>query len=150
MLMHRHSRFYGLQKALLIDACNKEAGLVKGLGAFSRGTDTDGREGMPHTGEETALLGQRTRVGDHGKGIHLQTVVVVETEGFVLDDTTVELEARLLQAFTTARMTALEDWHIIFLCHLVDGVEKRQEILLGVDVLLAVGAQKNVLALLQA
>ena len=47
-------------------------------------------------------------------------------------------------------MAAVEDGHIVLLGHLVDGVEEAQEVLLRVDVLLAVGAQQDVLALLQA
>ena len=47
-------------------------------------------------------------------------------------------------------MARVQDRHIVFLCHLIDGVEKRQEILLGVDVLLAMGRQQNVFTFLQA
>ena len=106
--------------------------------------------GMADAGEEAALLGQGAAVAHHGKGVHLQAVVVVEAQGLVLDDARVQLEAACLQALAGTRMAAVEDGHVVLLGHLVDGVEERQEVLLGVDVLLAVGAQKNVLALLQA
>ena len=82
----------GLEEAVLVDAGNDEAGLVEGLGALGAGADADGGEGMPHAGEETALLRQGTTVTDHSEGVHLQAVVVVEAERLVLDDAAVELE----------------------------------------------------------
>ena len=47
-------------------------------------------------------------------------------------------------------MAGIQNWHIILLRHLVDGVEQREEVLLRVDVLLAVRRKKDVLTLLQA
>ena len=47
-------------------------------------------------------------------------------------------------------MTAVQDWHVILLRHLVDSREQRQEVLLRVDVLFTVSTQKDVLTLLQA
>ncbi len=46
-------------------------------------------------------------------------------------------------------MAAVEDRHIVLLRHLVDGRKKADEVLPGVDVLLAVGAQEEVFALLE-
>ena len=46
-------------------------------------------------------------------------------------------------------MTAIEDRHIVLLCHLVDRGEQRSEVLLRVDVLLTMGRQQDVLALFQ-
>ena len=66
----------------------------------------------------------------------------------MLDDALIELETACLQAFAAAGMAGVEDGHIVLLGHLVDGVEQAQEVLLGVNVLLAVGAQQDVLALL--
>ena len=57
----------------------------------------------------------------------------------MLDDTLVELEAAGCKAVAAARMTAVEDGHVVLLCHLVDGGEEGEEVLLGVDVLFAVG-----------
>ena len=45
-------------------------------------------------------------------------------------------------------MAGVEDGHIIFLGHLVDGGEETQEVLLGVNVLFAVGGEQDVFALL--
>ena len=104
---------------------------------------------MADGGEETALLGQRSGVRHYAEGVHLKAVVVVEAEGLVLDDARVKLEAAGLQALARARVAAIENRHIILLRHLVDCVEKRQEVLLRVDILLAMGAQKNVLPFLQ-
>ena len=47
-------------------------------------------------------------------------------------------------------MAGVENWHVVLLRHVVDGVEEREEVLLGVDVLLAVGGEEDILALLQA
>ena len=68
----------------------------------------------------------------------------------MLDDALVELEAACLQAFAAAGVAAVEDGHVVLLGHLVDGVEQAQEVLLSVYVLLAMCAQQDVLALLQA
>ena len=78
VLVHRHGRVHGLQQRLLVDAGDEEASLVEGLGALGGGADADGRERMPHRGEETALLRQGTGIRHHRKGVHLQTIVVME------------------------------------------------------------------------
>lgn len=48
---------------------------------------------MADAGEERGFLGKGSAIADDGEGVHLEAVVVVETEGLVLDDTWVELEA---------------------------------------------------------
>ena len=73
----------------------------------------------------------------------------MEAQGFVLDDARVKLEAAGLQALAAARMATVEDGHIVLLGHLVDGVEEGHEVLLGVNVLLAVGGEKNIILLQQ-
>ena len=60
----------------------------------------------------------------------------------------VELETALLQALATTRMTAVEYRHVVFLCHLIDGGEERQEVLLGVYILLTMGREQYVSAFL--
>ena len=141
---------YALQEALCIDAREDEAAFVESFRALGGGADADGWEGVADAGEEATLLGQGAGVGHHAKGVHLEAVVVVETEGFVLNDARVQLEARSLQALAGTRMAGIQNGHIVLLGHLVDGVKQRQKVLLGVDVLLAVGAQKNVLSFLKA
>ena len=47
-------------------------------------------------------------------------------------------------------MTAIQNWHIILLCHLVNGIEQRKEVLFGIDILFSVSTQQNVFTLLQA
>lgn len=83
----------GLQQGFLVDTCNDEVTLVDGLGALGRGTDADGGEGMADAGEERGFLGKGSAIADDGKGVHLEAVVVVETEGLMLNDARVELEA---------------------------------------------------------
>ncbi len=48
---------------------------------------------MADAGEERGFFGKGSAIADNGEGVHLETVVVVEAEGIVLDDTRVELEA---------------------------------------------------------
>ena len=140
----------GLQEALLVDAGDEEAGFVEGLGALGAGTDADGREGVTDAGEETAFLGEGAAVGDDGESVHLEAVVVVEAEGLVADDARVELESAGFQALAAAGVAAVEDGHVVFPGHGVDGAEEAEEVLLGVDVFFAVGAEEDVFALLQA
>ena len=145
-----HGRIHRLQQGFPVDAGDDEVALVQRLRTLSGGADADGRERMADGGEEAALLGQRAAIGHHCKGIHLQAVVVVKSEGLVLDDARIQLEAGGFQALAAAGVAAVEDGHVVLFCHTVDGVEEREEVLLRVDVFLAVGAQKDILALLQA
>ena len=68
----------------------------------------------------------------------------------MLDYSAVQLESRGSQAVTATGMATVKDRHIVFLGHLVDGGEKADEILFGVDVFLAMGGQQNILSLLEA
>ena len=144
----RDSNIDTLEQTLGVDSTQDEAAFVQGFGALGGGADADGREGMADGGEEGRLFGECTRVGHHCKGIHLETVVVMETQGVVADDARVKLEAGGFKALAGARVAAVEDGHVILLGHLIDGVEEGQEVLFRVDVLLPMGAQKDVLALL--
>ena len=56
----------------------------------------------------------------------------------MLDDTFVKLEARGSQTVAAAGVTAIEDRHVILLCHFVDSSKERKEVLLGVDILFSV------------
>ena len=93
VLAELYSSFYRLKEALLVNAGNDEVALVDGFGTFRGGADADSGEGMAYTGEEAAFFGQRAAVADYGKGIHLEAVVVVKTERFVLDNALIESEA---------------------------------------------------------
>ena len=68
----------------------------------------------------------------------------MEAERFLTDDTWVEDEAALLKAVTAAWVAAVEDRHVVFFCHFVDGCEKADEVLLGVDILLSMSTQQNI------
>lgn len=133
-----------------VDACQDETALVQGFGALRGGADTHRRKRVPHAGEKAALLGQSATVADHSEGVHLQAVVVVETQGLVLDHPLVQLEAGLLQTLFAAGMAAVQHGHIVLLRHFIDGSKKAHEILLRVDVLLPVGGKQNVLSLFQS
>lgn len=88
-----YSGVNGLEQGFLVDTSNDEVALVDGLGTLGRSTDADGGEGVADTGEERGFLGKGSAIADDGEGVHLEAVVVVETEGLMLDDTWVELEA---------------------------------------------------------
>ena len=147
--VHCHSRIDGLEQGAGVDAGDEEAGFVQGFGPFGRCADADGREGMADAGEKGGLLRQGAAIGDHRKGIHLQTIIVMEPQRLVLDNARVELEAGGFEAFAGARVAAVQDGHIVLRCHGVDGREEGEEVLFRVDVFLSVGAQKDVLTLLQ-
>ena len=140
----------GLQQALLGDAGECEARLVQRLGALGRGADANGRERAPNACKEAGLLGQGAGVGDHGEGVHLQAVVVVEAHGLVHAHARVKLEARGLQALAGARVAGVQDRHVVPLGQRVDRAEQAREVRLGVDVLLAVRGEQHVALGLQA
>ena len=83
----------GLEQPLFGDAGEREARLVQCLGALGGGADAHRRERMPDAREEAGLLGQGAGVGHHREGVHLQAVVVVETERFMLNHTSVKCKA---------------------------------------------------------
>lgn len=139
-----HRRIYGLQEALGVDTGNDEVPLVNGLGTFGTCADADGGEGMTYAGEEATFFGEGAAVADYGEGIHLEAVVIVETERLMLDDTFVELEPRGGKTVAASGVAAVEDGHVVILCHFVDGGEEREEVLLGVDVLFPVSRQKDI------
>lgn len=103
---------------------------------------------MSYRGEEGRFLRKGAAVADYCEGVHLKAVVVVESERLVLDYARVELEAAGCETVAAAWMAAIEDRHIILLSHSVDSIEQTEEVLLGVDVFLAVGAKQDVLSFL--
>lgn len=144
--VHCYGSVDGLQKRFFIDARKDEPCVVEALGALCRGADANSREGVADRGEEARFFGKRARVGNHGGGVHLKAVVVVEAERFMTDDAIVELEAGLLEAFAASRVATVENGHVIFLGNCINRVEQREEIFLGVDVFLAVGREQDVFA----
>lgn len=82
-----------LEQGFLIDTSYDEVALVDGFGTLGRGADANGGKGVADAGEERGFLGKGAAIADDGKSVHLETVVVVEAEGLMLDDTRVELEA---------------------------------------------------------
>lgn len=109
-----------LEKSFCVDTGEDEAGLVQRLRTFGGGADADGGERVPDRGEERRFLGERAGVGDDACRVHLQTVVIVESMGFVLNHTFVELEPGGFEAFSASRVAGIEDRHVIFFRHLID------------------------------
>ena len=118
------AEFYGcincLEERLFVDAGDDEVAFVDGFRALGGGANADGGEWVAHTGEEAAFFGECATIAHHSKGVHLKAVVVVETERIVLNHTFIELEARGCKAIAAAWVAAVEDWHVVFFCHLVD------------------------------
>lgn len=139
----------GLEEALLVDAGEDEARVVEALGALGAGANADSREGMTHGSEEARFLGERAGVGDNGGGVHLQAVVIMEAERLMAYHARVKLEAALLEAFAAARVAAIEDGHVVLTRDSVDCVEQAQEVLLSVDIFLAVRAEQDIFALFE-
>ena len=148
--VHRDGGVNGLQEGLFVDAGDEEAGLVKRFGAFGAGADADCREGVADACEEGAFFGKRATVAHDDECVHLQAVVIVESERFVLNHALVELEAACGKAVTAARVATVQNRHVVLFGHLVDGDKETVEVLFGVDIFFAVGTQQNVLALGEA
>ena len=100
--------------------------------------------------KDGAFFGKRAAVAHDGECIHLQAAVVMESERFVLNHALVELEARGGKAVTAARVTAVQNRHIVLFGHFVDGGKEAREVLFCVDVFFAVGAEQNALAFFEA
>ncbi len=148
--VHRDCGVNGLQEGLFVDAGDEEASLVKRFGAFRAGADADCRERVADACEEGAFFGECAAVAYDGESVHLQAVVVVESERFVLNHAPVKFEARGGKAVTAARVATVQNRHVVLFGHLVDGGKEAREVLLGIDVFFAVGAEQNVLALFEA
>ena len=138
-----------MQERLFVDSRNKEASLVKRFGAFRASANANCRERVADAREEGAFFGQGAAVTHDGKRIHLQAIVVMETERFMLNHALVELEARCGETITAARVAAVQNRHVVLLGHLVDGGKEAREVLLGINILFAVGAEQNVLTLFE-
>ena len=69
----------------------------------------------------------------------------METKGFVLNDSLIKLETTGFEALAAAGMATVEDGHVVFLSHGVDGIEEAEEVLLRVDVFLTMRTEQYVL-----
>ena len=107
-----------LEESLGVYAGEHEATFVKRLWTLSRCADANGREGMALAGKEAGFLRQGATVADHAECIHLQAVVVVEAERFMLNHATVKFETAGLETLTATWMATVQDWHVVLLCHL--------------------------------
>ncbi len=101
---------------------------------------------MPDRGEEGGFLGKRAGIRHDACGVHLQTVVIVESEGFVLNHTAVELESGGFEAFPASRVAGIQDRHIVSFRHPIDRGEETDEISVVVDVFFAVSGKQNIFA----
>ena len=93
ILVHFYCEIDTLEESLSVDARENEAAFVECFGTLGRGTDADGCKRMTYGGEETAFLWKCTRVRNDRKGIHLETVVVMEAKRLLNLYARIELEA---------------------------------------------------------
>jgi hypothetical protein len=92
VLNKAYSKIDTLKEAYGINAAENKTALVKRLGTLSARTDAHSREGMPDRGKERTLLRERTTIRYHRKSVHLQTIVVVESQRLMLNHAFVKLE----------------------------------------------------------
>lgn len=93
-----------LEEAFFVYAGDDEVAFVDGFGPFGGCADADGRERVADAREKRALLRECTAVTHYGEGVHLQAVVVMESERFVLYDTGIKLKAACCEPVTAAGM----------------------------------------------
>lgn len=134
-----HSGIDCLEQRLGVDAGNDEISLVNSFRTLRAGTDADSREWMSYTREETAFFRESTAVAYYCKGIHLQTVVVMEPKRLVLNHAGIKLESTGGKTVAATGMTTVEYRHIIFLSHCIDGIKETEKVLLRIDILFSVG-----------
>ena len=99
---------------------------------------------MPNRTEETALLRQRTGIRNHAEGIHLQAVIIQESQRLMPNHSWVQLKAGGLQAFPRPRVAGIQNRHVVLLCHIVDRSKQREIVLLRVNILFPVGREKDI------
>ena len=147
---HLNRGIDGLKQSFRVDAGEDEACLVERLGAFGGGADADGGERVSDRGEERGFLGERAGIGHDTGGVHLQAVVIVESERFVLNYAAVELESRGFEAFSASRVAGIQNRHVVFFRHPIDCCEEAEEISVIVDIFLTVRGEQDVFAFFKA
>lgn len=94
--VHFHGQVYCLEQRVFVNSGEDEVAFVEGFRAFSGSTYAHGGNGITDTKEERGFFWEGAGVTDYGESIHLQVIIVVETEGFVSYYARVEFEATLL------------------------------------------------------
>jgi len=61
----------------------------------------------------------------------------------------IKFETTLYKTVTTTWMTTIKNRHVILLCHTVDSIEERHEVLFGVDIFLTMSREQNIFSFLQ-
>ena len=109
-----------LKQAFRVDAGEDEACLIKCFGTFCGGADADGGERVSDRGKERGFLWKRARIGHDTSGVHLEAVIIVKSERFVLDHAAVEFETGEFEAFSASGVAGIEDRHVVLFRHLID------------------------------
>ena len=139
-----------LKQSFRVDAGEDEACLVQCLGTFRGGADADGGERMRDRGEERGFFWKRAGIGHNTRGVHLQAVVVVESERLMLNHAAVELKPGGFEAFSASRMAGIQDRHVILFRHPVNRGEKAEEVSVVINVFFAMSREEDVFAFFEA
>ena len=73
----------------------------------------------------------------------------MESERLMSDYSLIKLESACLKTVSASRMTGIKDRHVVFFCHFVNCGEETCKVLLGINILLSVSREKDVLSLLK-
>lgn len=138
--LHPDGHLDGLDNGVGGDGADYEHAAVDGLLPLGRCAHRNRREV-----EYGALFGKGAAVAHHAEGIHLQFVVVKESERFVKHHVPVKTELPLFDRLAGTWMTGIDDRHSVGLGEPVDRLHQRDEVGLDIDVFLTVGGEKNVL-----
>ena len=73
----------------------------------------------------------------------------MEAKRLMLNNPFIKFETTLYKTVTTTWMTTIKNRHVILLCHTVDSIEERHEVLFGVDIFLTMSREQNIFSFLQ-
>ena len=113
---HGDRHIQSLGDILRRDAPHHDGAFVQDLGSFCARSDEYSCEV-----EHRRFLTQCATIGEHTVGVHLQLVVVKETEGLEASDMRVKHEVPLLDELPAPRMGAVDDRHLVLFCYIIKG-----------------------------
>ena len=77
-----------------------KASFIQRFGAFRRSPDANCRERFPYTRKERTFFGKSTTIGYYRKGVHLQFIVVVESQRLVAYYPAIKLKSTLVKTIS--------------------------------------------------
>ena len=137
--LHGTAKLNGLDDVLLADAADHDGTFIEYFRTLGAGADQYAGEA-----EHGAFFGECAAVGEDTESIHLQVVVVEESERAQLADQWMELEAALLDLLPAAGMCGIDDRQLVAFRDLVQGVHEREEMAFVVNVLFPVRRDQDI------